>query len=57
MMFTEVPDKNLGLEWELAHQMSQLIDPLPQLKQWVKKVIHVHGKDAYVDWDTVENGR
>lgn len=54
MMFTEVPEDNLGLEWEPAHQLSQLIDPLPQLKQWVKKVIHVHGKDASVDWDTVK---
>ncbi len=53
MMFQEVPEDNLGLEWEPAHQMAQLIDPLPQLRQWVKKVVHVHGKDASVDWDLV----
>jgi sugar phosphate isomerase/epimerase len=53
LMFSEVPDDRLGLQWEPAHQLSQLIDPLPQLKQWIRKVIHVHGKDSSVDWDVV----
>ncbi|WMJ87300.1 sugar phosphate isomerase/epimerase family protein [Anaerocolumna sp. MB42-C2] len=53
MMFNEVTSDNIGLEWEPAHQMSQLIDPIPQLKQWIKKVVHVHGKDSSVDWDLV----
>lgn len=54
MMFNEVPDDNLGLEWEPAHQLTQLIDPLPQLKKWMHKVVHVHGKDSSVDWDTIK---
>lgn len=54
MMFTEVPDENLGLEWEPTHQMVQLIDPLPQLREWVHKIVHVHGKDATVDFDAVK---
>ena len=49
IMFNEVPSEALGLEWEPAHQLIQLIDPLPQLRKWVKKVYHVHGKDASVD--------
>jgi sugar phosphate isomerase/epimerase len=53
MMFQEVPDENVGLEWEPAHQMSQLIDPIPQLKQWMKKIVHIHGKDASVDMDAI----
>jgi sugar phosphate isomerase/epimerase len=53
MMFHEVPAKNVGLQWEPCHQMVSLIDPLPQLKQWVHKVFHVHGKDATVMWDVV----
>lgn len=53
MMFHEVPAKNLGLEWEPCHQMNSLIDPLPQLRKWVHKVFHVHGKDATVHWDVV----
>jgi sugar phosphate isomerase/epimerase len=50
MMFNEVPADNLGLEWEPCHQMVSLIDPLPQLKKWMHKVFHVHGKDATIDW-------
>lgn len=54
MMFEEVPDKNLGLEWEPAHQMAQLIDPITQLKQWLPKIVHIHGKDATIDRDVIQ---
>jgi len=53
MMFNEVPSDAVGLEWEPCHQMNSLIDPLPQLRKWVGKVYHVHGKDATVAWDVV----
>jgi len=55
MMFNEVPDKNMGLEWEPCHQLYSLVDPLPQLKEWLAKgkIFHVHGKDATVHWDIV----
>lgn len=53
MMFNEVPAENLGLEWEPGHQIIQLIDPVAQLRQWVWKVIHMHGKDASVDMEAV----
>jgi sugar phosphate isomerase/epimerase len=53
MMFNEVPLDNLGLEWEPCHQMVKLIDPMPQLRKWVKRIFHVHGKDATIHWDIV----
>ncbi len=53
MMFNEVTSESLGLEWEPAHQMIQLIDPIAQLRKWAKKVFHVHGKDASVDMAAV----
>ncbi len=53
MMFDALTSDNIGLEWEPAHQMVGLIDPMPQLRQWVKKIFHVHGKDATVLWDVV----
>jgi len=53
LMFNELPMDNLGLCWEPCHQMVKLIDPIPQLKKWVKKIFHVHGKDATVMWDVV----
>ncbi|HVX12274.1 MAG TPA: sugar phosphate isomerase/epimerase family protein [Pirellulales bacterium] len=53
MMFDAVPSPAIGLEWEPCHQMVSLIDPLPQLRKWVDKVFHLHGKDATVMWDVV----
>lgn len=51
MMFDAVDSDSLGLEWEPAHAITQMIDPLAQLKEWAHKVVHVHGKDTSVDWD------
>ncbi|MEI7436127.1 MAG: sugar phosphate isomerase/epimerase [bacterium] len=53
LMFDAVPATNLGLEWEPCHQMVKLIDPMPQLRQWAKRIFHVHGKDATVLWDVI----
>lgn len=53
MMFNEVPGDTLGLEWEPCHQMVSLIDPIPQLRKWVGRVHHVHGKDATVCKDVI----
>ena len=54
MMFDAVPHDNIGLQWEPCHQMLQLIDPIPQLRKWVKKVFCLHGKDANIAWDVVK---
>ena len=52
-MFNEIPSDSLGLQWEPCHQMVKLIDPIPQLRKYVKKVYNVHGKDATIMWDVV----
>jgi len=54
MMFDILPMDNIGLEWEPCHQMVSLIDPIPQLRKWVDKVFHVHGKDATIAWDIIK---
>ena len=48
MMFNEVPSPALGLEWEPCHQMVSLIDPLPQLRQWIDRVFHVRSEERRV---------
>lgn len=53
MMFDAVPSDNIGLEWEPCHQMVKLIDPMPQLRKYVGKIFHVHGKDSTIYWDVV----
>lgn len=52
-MFNLVDSDSLGLEWEPAHQMVQLIEPLPQIPKWIDKIFHVHGKDVNIYWDKV----
>ncbi|MDA3798770.1 MAG: sugar phosphate isomerase/epimerase [Kiritimatiellae bacterium] len=53
MMFNEVNSDNIGLCWEPCHQMVSLIEPIPQLRKWVGKILNVHGKDATINWDVV----
>jgi len=53
MMFNEVPSRAIGLEWEPAHQMYQLIDPIANLRQYADRIYGIHGKDAEVRWDEI----
>jgi sugar phosphate isomerase/epimerase len=53
LMFEAVPSPALGLEWEPAHQLCQLIDPMPQLRRWAGRIFHVHGKDGEVRRDVL----
>jgi len=53
MMFNAIPSDNIGLQWEPCHQMVKLIDPMAQLRKWVKKVFCLHGKDATILWDVI----
>lgn len=55
MMFDAVASKAIGLEWEPCHQMVSLIDPIAQLRKYVDRVYHLHGKDATVCWDVIES--
>jgi len=55
MMFNEVASEAIGLEWEPCHQMYSLVDPIPQLRKWLGRIYHVHGKDATVNWDIIES--
>jgi sugar phosphate isomerase/epimerase len=53
LMFEAVPSAALGLEWEPAHQLCQLIEPMPQLRAWAHRIFHVHGKDGEVQRDVI----
>jgi sugar phosphate isomerase/epimerase len=33
--------------------MVKLIDPMAQLRKWVGRIFHVHGKDATIMWDVI----
>lgn len=51
LLFDAVASPALGLEWEPAHQLCQLMDPLPQIQAWGPRIFHLHGKDAQVRHD------
>jgi len=53
MMFNEVDSPNIGLEWEPCHQMTSFIDPIAQLRKWLPKIHHIHGKDGTIDKDVL----
>jgi sugar phosphate isomerase/epimerase len=53
MMHDALPADNIGLQWEPCHQMVKLIDPMAQLRKWVGRIFHVHGKDATIMWDVI----
>lgn len=55
MMFDALPGDTIGLEWEPCHQMYSLVDPIPQLRKYVGRVYHVHGKDATVCHDILRD--
>jgi len=54
LLFNAVPSENIGLEWEPCHQMCQLIDPIPQIRQYGDRIFHVHGKDANIRHDLIQ---
>jgi len=54
MIFDALPYDNIGIEWEPSHHLSQLRDPLNSLKKYAKKIYHIHGKDANIDWDCIK---
>ena len=54
LMFEAVPSKALGLEWEPAHAVTVLADPVAQVRTWADRVVHIHGKDGTVGWDVIE---
>lgn len=54
MMFEAVPSPALGLQWEPCHQLMSFADPLPQLRQWIDRIWHIHGKDAMLLRDVIQ---
>ena len=53
MLFDAVPSQAIGLEWEPCHQMVSLIDPMPQLREWVKEDLSRSRQGRDRVWDVV----
>jgi sugar phosphate isomerase/epimerase len=44
--FKEVPSKSMGINYDPSHLIRMGIDPLRFLREFVDRVVHVHGKDT-----------
>lgn len=53
LIFDAIDSPSLGLEWEPAHMVRMFIDPIQNLRKYVNKVVHIHGKDLTIGWDIV----
>jgi sugar phosphate isomerase/epimerase len=40
---------NLGIEWDAAHLICQMIDPLQNIREFGSRIFHVHAKDAIIN--------
>ncbi len=48
-MFAELESPNIGLNYDPSHMIWQQMDYLAPLRDYAKKLFHVHAKDARVD--------
>ncbi len=54
LMFDKLDDDKLGLQWEPCHQIGAFVDPINQLKTWIPKIKHIHGKDGKIDYSLLK---
>src|SRR5438876_5343373 len=47
-MFSDIPSKNFGLNYDPSHFVLQQMDPLSPLREFKEKLFHIHAKDATV---------
>jgi len=40
---------NAGIEWDAAHLICQMVDPLENLREFGARIFHVHAKDAFIN--------
>ena len=45
-LFKEIPSEAMGINYDPSHLIRQGIDPIRFLKEFVGRVVHVHGKDT-----------
>ena len=52
--FSEVKSEAIGLEWDPSHLICMFIDPIITIREFGKRIYHIHAKDAHVNWDIVK---
>jgi len=50
-IFSDIPSKNLGLNFDPSHFVLQQMDPASPLREFKDKLFHLHAKDVTIDRD------
>jgi len=50
-IFSDIPSKNLGLNYDPSHFAFQFMDPIAPLREFAPKLFHIHAKDVVVHRD------
>ncbi len=48
-LFDAIGLENVGIEWDAGHLVCQLIDPLQNIREFGKRIFHVHAKDGFIN--------
>jgi len=48
-MFTRIPSKHFGLNYDPSHFVWQFMDPAAPIREFADRIFHVHAKDARID--------
>lgn len=54
-MWQIIPDSNFGLNLDPSHLILQMIDYQRVVREFSKRIFHVHAKDLMIDWEGVYN--
>ncbi len=52
--FDAVPSEAIGIEWDASHLLCHFIDPVLNIRQYGRKIFHIHAKDAKLYRDVVD---
>lgn len=54
-MFNDIPGENLGLNYDPSHLLWQRMDYLKPLREFARRIFHVHAKDVRLDQDRLDD--
>jgi len=54
-MFEAIPSAHFGLNLDPSHLVWLMIDPVPVIREFASRIIHVHAKDARLDRDKLQD--
>jgi sugar phosphate isomerase/epimerase len=54
-MFSDLPSRHFGLNYDPSHLVLQQMDPIAPLKEFRNRLFHLHAKDVQIRWDRLND--